>query len=72
MRPSQRLAIRASEIRENLSTFAEIEGELSTEQRAGLVKLRTEYQDVESKLTAALISEDKPKETRHAEGGEGE
>ena len=71
MRPSQKLAIRASEIRENLSKFAEIDGELSTEQRAGLVKLRTEYQDTESKLTAALISEDKPKETRHAEDGEG-
>ena len=71
MRPSQRLAIRASEIRENLSTFAEIEEELTTEQRAGLVKLRSEYQDVESKLTAALISEDKPVEIRHAEGSEG-
>ena len=71
MRPSQKLAIRASEIRENLSKFAEIEGELSTEQRAGLIKLRTEYQDTESKLTAAIMSEDKPKEIRHSEGGEG-
>ena len=71
MRPSQKLAIRASEIREKLSTFAEIDEELSTEQRAGLVKLRTEYQDVESKLTAAMISEDKPVEIRHAEGNEG-
>ena len=71
MRPSQRLAIRASEIRENLSSFAEIEEELTTEQRAGLVKLRSEYQDVETKLTAALISEDKPVETRHATDSEG-
>ena len=30
MRPTQKLAVRASEIREKLSTFAEIEGELST------------------------------------------
>ena len=71
MRPSQKLAIRASEIREKLSTFAEIEGELTDEQRAGLVKLRTEYQDTESKLTASMISEDKPVEIRHAEGNEG-
>ena len=71
MRPSQRLAIRASEIREKLSTYAGIDGELTTEQRSDLEKLRGEYQDTESKMTAALISEDTPVEIRHAEGNEG-
>ena len=71
MRPSQRLAIRASEIREKLATFAEVDGELTTEQRSDLEKLRGEYKDTESKMSAALISEDKPIETRHAEGAEG-
>ena len=71
MRPSQKLAVRASEIREKLSTFAAIEGELTTEQRSDLEKLRGEYKDTESKMTAALISEDVPVEIRHAEGNEG-
>ena len=71
MRPSQKLAIRASEIREKLSTFAAIEGELTTEQRSDLESLRTEYKDTEIKLTAAMISEDVPVEIRHAEGNEG-
>ena len=61
MRPSQKLAIRASEIREKLSTFAGIEGELTTEQRSDLESLRTEYKDTESKMTAAPISEDVPR-----------
>ena len=71
MRPSQKLAVRASEIREKLATFAEVDGSLSDEQRSDLESLRTEYKDTESKLTAALISEDAPVETRHADGGEG-
>ena len=71
MRPSQKLAVRASEIREKLATFAEVDGSLSDEQRSDLESLRTEYKDTESKLTAALISEDAPIETRHKEDGEG-
>lgn len=71
MRPSQKLAIRASEIREKLSTFAEIDGSLTDEQRSSLESLRTEYRDCEAKITAALISEDRPVETRHKTDGEG-
>ena len=56
MTNSQRLTIRASEIREKLNELSQVD-ELSTEERSELDKLSKEYQDVEAKLRAATIAE---------------
>ena len=56
MTNSQRLTIRASEIREKLNELSQVD-ELSTEQRSELDKLSKEYSDVEAKLRASTIAE---------------
>ena len=71
MRPSQRLAIRANELQEEIAAFAEIPEQLTDEQQANLKELRSENKDVRLKLSAALETEVAPIETRHAEGSEG-
>lgn len=61
MTESQRLTVRASEIRQRLNEIAGLEGgALTDEIRAEGDKLNTEYRDVETKLRAALVAEDQP------------
>ena len=62
MRESQRLALRAGEIRTRLVELAGI-AELTDDQRGEIDTLRTEYGDVERRHLAALIAEDVPEET---------
>ena len=65
MTNSQRLTVRASEIRERLNVIAAMEGDaLTDEVRAEESTLGTEYRDVETKLRAATIAEGDPNETR--------
>ena len=66
MLASQKLAIRASEIRTKLAELAGVEGALGDEQRAEIAKLRVEYQDVEVRYQAAATAED-VKETKSDE-----
>ena len=70
---TQRLAIRASEIRGRLAELAGVD-ELDDETRGELEKLRNEYTDVETRSQAAILSEsiDPPIETRHREEGDAE
>ena len=58
MLASQKLAVRASEIRTKLAELAGVEGDLGDEQRAEIGTLRTEYQDVEVRYQAASTAED--------------
>ena len=68
MTNSQRLTIRASEIRQRLNTISGLEGDaLTDEVRAEETALQTEYRDTETKLRAAIASDPDPVETRHAE-----
>ena len=68
MTPKQRLEIRASEIRARLAEIAGDDGDMTDEIRSELDSLRTEYRDVETKLTAAIVSEDNPEpEIRESE-----
>ena len=69
MRDSQRLVLRAGEIRTRLSELAGVT-ELSDEQRSEIDTLRNEYGDVERRQAAALIAEDVPEETRTDETSE--
>ena len=73
MTTSQRLAIRASEIRGRLAELAGVDA-LDDETRGELEKLRNEYTDVETRSQAAILSEaaDPPIETRHKEEGDAE
>ena len=73
MNTTQRLAIRASEIRGRLAALAG-EDELTDDTRSELEKLRNEYTDVETRSQAAILSEsiDPPIETRHREEGDPE
>ena len=64
MMVSQKLSLRASEIRTRLSELAGIET-LEDAHKMELDQLRNEYADVERKIQAALISEDSPVETRN-------
>ena len=58
MLPSQKLAIRASEIRTRLN---ELGGEdLTDETRAETDKLSAEYRDTETRMRATLVAEDVP------------
>ena len=69
---SQRLTIRASEIRQRLNEIGGLEGDaLTDEVRAEETKLQTEYRDTETKLRAAVASEEPVVETRHADTSEG-
>ena len=61
MLQSQKLALRASEIRARLNALGG--EELTDETRSELDTLTGEYRDVESKIRAALVSEDVPAET---------
>ena len=60
MKTSQKLALRASEIRSRLAEIGGIE-DLTDELRAEIGSLRTEYSDVESRIVAAIVADDEPK-----------
>ena len=60
MTPKQKAELRASEIRKKLSEIAG-KDELTDEDRKEISELRTEYQDVETRVQALTISEDEPK-----------
>ena len=62
MRETQRLVLRAGEIRTRLSELAGI-AELDDEQRGEIDTLRNEFSDVERRQAAALSAEDVPEET---------
>ena len=70
MLESQRLALRAGEIRTRLSELSGV-AELDTEQRSEIDTLRNEYGDVERRTAAAVIAEDIPAEVRSDEDAEG-
>ena len=69
MLASQKLAIRASEIRTKLAELAGVDGELGDEAKTEISTLRNEYTDVETRYTAAVVSED-VKETKTADSPE--
>ena len=74
MTPSQRLTIRASEIRERLNAIAGLPDDtLSDEIRQETDKLTTEYRDVETRLRAAIVAEgdDTSAADKRMDGGEG-
>ena len=59
MTDSQKLQLRASEIRNRLNTLAGLEGDaLTDELRAEVGTLTTEYRDVEVRTQAAIVAED--------------
>ena len=58
MLESQKVALRASEIRTRLAELAGKKEELGEEERAEIVKLRTEYTDVETRYQASVTAED--------------
>ncbi len=61
MTESQRLTVRASEIRQRLNEIAGLEGDALTDEiRTESDGLNTEYRDVETKLRAAVVAEDRP------------
>ncbi len=61
---SQKLALRASEIRKRLAEIAALEGDaLTDEVRSEMTTLRNEMQDVELRYQSAVTAEDEP-ETR--------
>ena len=65
MTNSQRLTVRASEIRQRLNEIAGLEDDaLTDEVRAEETTLTTEYRATETKLRAATIAEGDPRETR--------
>ena len=70
MLESQKLALRASEIRTKLAALAGTDGELSDEAKGEIGTLRTEYQDVETRHTAMATAED-VKKSETAESAEG-
>ena len=57
MLPSQKLALRASEIRTKLAALAGADGELSDEAKGEIATLRNEYQDVEVRYQATATAE---------------
>ena len=68
MRESQRLALRAGEIRTRLSELSGV-ADLTDELRSEIDTLRNQYGDVERRASAATIAEDLPAEVR-SEGPE--
>ena len=67
MTNTQRLTIRASEIRQRLNEIAGLDGDaLTDEVRSESDKLGDEYRDVETKLRASVASDPDPGETRAA------
>ena len=74
MTTSQKLTIKASEIRTKLNELSTSET-LTDDQRTEIETLGTEYRDVEAKLRAAIIAEDEAvteAETRGGGNGDGE
>ena len=65
MTTTQKLTIRASEIRQRLNEIAGLEGDALTDEiRAEESSLQTEYRDTETKLRAAVAAEGDPNEIR--------
>ena len=65
MTNTQKLTIRASEIRQRLNEISGLEGDaLTDEVRAEETTLQTEYRDTETKLRAAVAAEGDPTETQ--------
>ena len=72
MTNTQRLELRASEIRSRLNDLSGIEtGELTDEQRGEIDALANEYKDVERQKRAAILAGDTP-EITEPQGGDGE
>ena len=72
MTNTQRLTIRASEIRQRLNEIAGLEGDALTDEiRQESDRLTTEYRDTETKLRAAITTDPEPVEIRHADTAEG-
>ncbi|MXX71921.1 MAG: hypothetical protein F4Y73_08655, partial [Gemmatimonadetes bacterium] len=69
MTASQKLEIRASEIREKLNELSGAES-LTDEQRSEIDALTTEYRDTESKRRAAIVAEDAEARKAAEESGE--
>ena len=61
MLKSQTITLRASQIREKLNKLANATEVLSDEQRTEVDSLTAEYEDVEIRLRAAIISDDDAK-----------
>lgn len=71
MTASQKLTIRASEIRMRLNEIAGMEGDaLTDEVRAEETRLQTEYRDTETRLRAAVAAEPDPDERTTTEDSE--
>ena len=70
MTTAQKLAIRQNEIRIRSAALGGIETQ-TDETRGEIKSLREEYVDIETRQAALTLSEDKPIDTRHAEGNEG-
>ena len=62
MTPKQKAELRASEIRKRLAELGGIE-EQTDESRSEIDKLRTEYQDVETRVQALAVAADEPEST---------
>ena len=72
MTTTQKLTIRASEMRSRLNAISGLEGDaLTDEVRAEESRLQTEYRDTETKLRASIASDPETVETRHADSPEG-
>ena len=72
MTNTQKLTIRASEIRQRLNAISTLDGDAITEQvQAEEIKLQTEYRETETKLRAAIASDPEPVATFSAGTAEG-
>ena len=69
MTESQKLALRASEIRTKMAELSAVET-LTDEQRTEVETLRTEYRSVETRIQAAIVADD-TEETTTTEDSEG-
>ena len=69
MTESQKLALRASEIRTKMAELSAVEA-LTDEQTAEVSTLRAEYRDTETKIQAAIVADD-TEETTTTEDSEG-
>ena len=70
MTKSQKLELRASEIRQRLNAISSLEGEsLTGEIRSEADRLGTEYRDVETRRRAAIVAEDAAEERAAREAG---
>jgi len=69
MRPKDKLALRASEIRKRLAEIGGTE-DLTDEIKSELAALRTEYADIETRIQAFTVAGDEPTETRRTEDTE--